>query len=458
MATESHFSKLRHKVFGTGILKKVRWASILHLMTGNSANSALMLLATIIAARALAPENYGVMVLVLAIGRVCERLVRFESWQPLVRFVAEEEERGADPDRIASLYRFGLLLDISSALAAALLAIGSAYLLSGLFGIAESQRWLILIYACAVAVNIRGMPSAVLRLAGRFKSLAYIQLFANTSRLALAVACYFADAGLMAFIIVWTVAQMFDSILFTCYGLWVLHKAGTPSPLLASSRGLTARFPGFLKFAFSTNLSSMLRTMTHEADTLLVGTFAGPAMAGLYHLAKRIAKLALQISDLVQTVAYPDLSRMWSNDNVSEFKKMVLALQILLLGVGVAVFLSLLLLAKPAIMFFFGAEYTGIYPLLLGQVIAVAFMMHASPSRAAMLAMNEPGYVLMVACISSLAFFGVAFAAMPHIGALGAVAAHITFAALTALFLDVAFWRRLARMPDAKELVEGRAE
>ncbi|NNC53238.1 MAG: hypothetical protein HKO08_09400, partial [Erythrobacter sp.] len=86
--------KLGKSFFGS------RLVSILHLFGGNIANSLLMLLGTALAARTLGTEQFGVFVLVLTLGRFSERLVRFESWQPLIRFAASEEQ-SFDSDRMA---------------------------------------------------------------------------------------------------------------------------------------------------------------------------------------------------------------------------------------------------------------------------------------------------------------------------------------------------------------------
>src|SRR5688572_13222380 len=98
-----------------GVELRGRIASIGHLLSGNLLNAGVMLISVAIAARALGPQQYGIMVLVLALGRTVERLIRFESWQPLIRFAAEEEEK-AGPARLGQLYAFGLLLDIATAI------------------------------------------------------------------------------------------------------------------------------------------------------------------------------------------------------------------------------------------------------------------------------------------------------------------------------------------------------
>ena len=113
-------------------LLRSRIESVLHLMTGSVGNAIVMIGSLALATRALGPEAFGVMAMTLAVGRVCERLVRFESWQPLVRYAATEEA-AADPERMSRLYLFGLILDVVGAIVAALLSIMVGFVLTRFF-------------------------------------------------------------------------------------------------------------------------------------------------------------------------------------------------------------------------------------------------------------------------------------------------------------------------------------
>ncbi|UOR15183.1 lipopolysaccharide biosynthesis protein [Qipengyuania aquimaris] len=421
-------------------LIKSRIASIGHLLTGSFGVALLMFASISLAARALGPAEFGAMVLILAVGRVSERLVRFESWQPLIRYVAQEEI-GGDAESLSRLYAFGLLLDICSALLAAVLAIAAAFVLGELIGLESDQVGLVTIYALAIAMNIRGMPSAALRMAGQFRTLAYIQGVSGALRLVGTVILLLRGDGLTSFVVLWTGAQIFDALLFNLAGFRSLRQSGVPNPLTASWRGLREQYPGFLKFAFSTNVSSMLRTLTHEVDTLLVGALVGPSGAGLYYLARRIAKVAQQAGALIQTVVYPDMARIWAGSAWRNMRKIAGSVQLVLAAMALASILAVFLAGKPILLFAFGSEFEALFPLLLAQLVAVGLILHAAPARSALLAMNRPTLVLWVAAASTALFLAVALFAIPRIGPMGATVAHIAFGLLTAICLDIAMWR-----------------
>jgi O-antigen/teichoic acid export membrane protein len=436
----------RKKGFEKGWLK-----NILHLVSGSSGNAILMLISTTIAARTLGPAAYGVLALVLTVGRLSERLLRFESWQPLIRFAASDDIAG-DKKKMSELYLYGLFLDIGTALLAAVLTMIVGYALMTVIGLKPEHMPLLAIYAVAIAMNIRGVPTAALRFDGQFRTLAYVQMLSSVLRLALAGAGLFLGFSLLEFVIIWTVCQALDSLLFLWLGLRVIRKQGIPSPFRANPFGLKQKFPGFMSFAWSTNISGTLRTMTQEADTLLVSAFAGTAWAGFYHIAKRIAKVAQQVGSMMQAVVYPDMARMWAQKDFTAFKSTVKRVQLVLGAVGVAFLAVFWLLGDWMMKVVFGPEFAQAYPLLVAQLLAVVLIMHAAPSRSALLAMNRPGFVLWVAIASTILFFVTAWITMPFYGALGANFAHIAFAALTAIAMDIAMWRQIGQtVKESKE-------
>lgn len=435
-------------------LIRPRLISIAHLLSGSLGNVLLMMASLAIATRALHQHEFGIMVVVLAIGRVCERLIRFESWQPLVRFIAVEEH-GGDRDRIASLYAYGLLLDLGGAFSAALLSIAFAWLAGTVVSLEPGHVNLVAIYAFAIACNARGMASAALRLSGRFRVLAYVQLASCLVRLALSGLLLVIGGGLVDFIIVWTVSQVLDALVFNALALRALHTSGIPSPLLADKRRLAQRFPGFMRFALSTNLSSMMRTVTHEMDTLLVSTFAGANAAGLYYLSRRIAKVAQTGGDMIQTVIYPDLARLWSHSDSASFQRVVAMLQIGLAGIACAAIAACWAIGKPALDLAFGPGFADSYPMLLTQLFAVMLTLHSAPARSALLAMNRPNYVLMASIVSAGTFLLTALTLIPGHGGIGANVAHVVSGLTIAALMDLAFWRGLRRrnMPPPRDAV-----
>lgn len=412
-----------------------------HLVTGGIANAAIMLVGAVVAARALGPEVFGVLTLVIALARTAERVLRFESWQPLIRYAAQIESGDADAHGdpsgdLGRLFAFGIWLDVGAAGLAALIAVAAATAFGELAGLPEDGALLVAIYALALMVNWSGMPAAVLRLSGRFRLMAYYQLAASLLRVALALGLWAMDAGLVAFVAAWTLTQGLNSLLLTWLALRCLGERGIAMPWRVSPGSIPGRFPGFIRFAFSTSLSSSLRTLTVEADVLLVGALAGSSAAGFYYIAKRLAKVAQQVGVHVQSVLYPDIARMWSSERFEAFRRTTSQMQAVLALVGGLLLAGVWLVGEPALRIAFGADYAAAYPLFLTQVVAAIFVLHAAPARSALLAMNRPHAVLMTMLAGTIVFFALAALLVPRMGALGASLAHVVLAAFVAIVLE----------------------
>lgn len=426
---------------GTGLRKQL--INIGHLTTGNFANAGIMLISTAIAARALGPHDYGILILALSFGRTIERVCRFESWQPLIRFAAEMEGK-ADPGAFRRLFAYGLMFDALAAFAAAMITIALATFGGPLFGFSARHVDLAVIYSAALLINYTGMPTAALRLAGKFATIAYTQYVGNVIQVFLALWCWHSGAGLYGFMITWTVAQMIGAVLFFSLAVRALSKQGIGNPLTVPIGSLKGGFPGFLSFAWTSNISMTLRTMTSEADALVVGALAGPKAAGFYYIAKRIAKAGQQIGAQVQAVIYPDIARMWAKGNIARFRSTTLHVQAMLGAVGIALLVVVWLFGAALLRIGFGTVYGDAYPLLVTQLVAVILAMHAGPSRTALLAMNKPTAVLIIAAVGMVTFFAVAFWLVPRIGPIGANIGQIALALVIAVAMD-AIWLGTAR-------------
>lgn len=422
---------------------RVRLVAVSHLLSGNFLNALIMLVSVAMAARALGPATYGVMVLVLSYVRVVERVLRFESWQPLIRYAVQDDMADA-PRRMQRLYCYGLMLDIGAAALAAVAAIVLALLLGPLFGLQPLHMQLVAIYAVATLFNVAGVPTAALRLSGRFKLLAYAQLAGNVLRVLFAFLCMVMDAGLIGFMVAWTAAQALGSLIVFWTGFRALRQMGVPNPFHARIKGLASDFPGFFGFACSSNLSLTMRVITTEADSLFVGAVAGSSAAAVYYLAKRIAKVAQQVGVQVQAVVYPDVARMWAKGDVRAFRMATLQVQMALGAVGLAMLAGAWVLGPLLIRIGPGEAYRATYLLLLTQLVAVMLTMHAAPSRSAMLAMNQSWLVLAISTLGTAVFVAVAAYAVPQHGAIGGNIAHVVMGVLTAVLMDICWLRKSA--------------
>ncbi|WEX75605.1 lipopolysaccharide biosynthesis protein [Sinorhizobium numidicum] len=415
-----------------------RLKNIGHLLTGNVLTSLMGLVGFALTARALGPTDYGILALCFTYTSAVERLVNFQSWQPLIKYGAEAQ----NAEKLSSLLKFGLLLDISAAATGWLIAVALVWTAAPWFGISKDMSGLVTIYCSLLPFQITGMPIAVLRLFGKFRSIAYGQIASSVLRVVLCTAGVVTGAGLFEFVLIWMTSQIIGSLTGVALSLLELQRQGMLSGMLtAPVRGITSRFPGLWKFAISTNISLTLRSSANQFDTLLVGYLGDPAAAGLYHIAKRIGRIALQAGDQVQAVLYPELARAWASQAFSKFRRTVVQMQALLVGFGILLIGGIYFTIGPLLQLAVGSQFVGAAPLVVVQSVAVTVVLFGTVMRSALLAMGREDEILRSVFIATIAFHTTALLLIPRIGPMGANIAHIVMASIWLTAMTIVYRR-----------------
>lgn len=433
-------------------LAPARWRALLgerrvravgHLLTGTAATVGITLITVGLAARALGPAGYGVLALVLTLGQACERLLSFQSWQPLIRYGAALDSPEHEAD-YRSLLKFGLLLDLGGGALA--WAVASLLVLAGrlLFNLDGGTVLLALAYMVSLLFNLNGISTAIFRLTGQFRLVARVQVINAMVRLACVAAAFAAGAGLASFVLIWAVTQALGSLANFATAWWLLRRAGRHRLWRASLAGLRERFPGLWRFALGSNLSLSLWASAQQVDTLLVGWLADPVSAGLFHIAKRISRVVQQVGSQVESVVYPDLSRLAAAGEQRQFNRVLLQTEAILAAFGGACFLGALLLAPTLLRLAAGPGFAAAAPLLTVQILAVSLTISGAASRAALLAKGAQSAVLRVVGAATATFYLTAPFLVLWIGAMGANVAHVLFGTVWLAGLTLSL-RRLPR-------------
>ncbi|MEJ1157426.1 lipopolysaccharide biosynthesis protein [Prosthecomicrobium sp. N25] len=431
-----------------------RLVNIAHVLSGNFAGTLLGLVAFALTARTLGAFDYGVLALIHTYVRAVERLVAFQSWQPLIKYGAglDAPERRED---FKVLMKYGFMLDLAGSVAAWSVAVGIALLAGPLFGWSEATSKLLLIYASLLLFNVTGMPTAVVRLAGRFKLIAYSQVSSSVIRLVFTVVGYWLDAGLLYFVVGWTLLQVVSSATLFGIAMFELRRREALSFWRAPLRGVGARFPNIWNFAWTSNLTSTIRMSTHELDTLLVGWLADPAAAGLYHIAKRIGRMAELAGSQVQTVLYPEVARFWAAGQVEAFRRAVVQMAAILFGLGLVGVAVLMVIGEPLLRIVAGHDFVAAAPLLVIQMLAVTLALTSASLRSALFAMGRQKAVLKLVLGGALVFHATALVLIPVLGPMGANIAHLVLGTIVMVGMALRFRYGLTRGPGPDAVSSG---
>ncbi len=427
---------------------RLRLVSIGHLLAGNAVGSVLGLFVFIVAARALGPQQFGVLALCLSYVRGIQLLIGFQTWQPLIKYGAEFTDRWHATD-FRSLMKFGLLIDIAACVTMYVIAVGAALLFGSLFGVGGEALSQVVTYSSMLLFQITGLPTAVMRLAGRYKVIAYLSLVSTSLRLVFGLIGLVNSYGLDYFIVVWTLTQIFQALLLLGVSFAEMHVQGVRKLLWTPLTGVSKRFAGLWSFTIGSSVELTIRSSANELDTLLVGALLGATPAGLYHIAKRFARLVLQFGTQAQAVLYPDVARLWAQGDVRRFRRAVLQMEALLGALGLGILVAVAFVLHPILHWTVGAAFEAAAPLVTVQMIAVAMTLSGSAARLGLLAMGRQPLVLKIVTVATLAFHVVAILGLLTIGAMGANVAHVVLAGICLAGFSIAFHTALKGSSEA---------
>jgi len=258
---------------------------------------------------------FGGSTLILTYGQLIANLVQFQSWKGVIRYGAVHiaEDR---PDRLARLVGFTATLDGASSLIGAVLAVLGAYLAAPLRHWSVEEQNQAALFGAGLLFSTGATATGMLRLFDRFDLLTLTEAVAPLVRLIGAIAVWAMGGGVVAFLTVWAIAALAQAI-----AGWVAVIAIHGS-LLSIGRSAFARAvtenPRIWRFMLQTNLSSSLSLFWLQTGTLAVGAVAGPAAAGGFRIADRIARGIAKPVETITRALYPELARLVaSNDRAT---------------------------------------------------------------------------------------------------------------------------------------------
>jgi O-antigen/teichoic acid export membrane protein len=373
------------------------------LLAGNTVASGLDFLSLAITARVLGPSWLGLLVLVRAYVTVISRFLDLQSWQLLIAYGAQALER-RDAAQFKRLVKFGVLLDAGTAVLGALVGVSIAHWVGARQGWEPVTTRLAMLYSLVLLVNISSAPKGVLRLFDRFDLLAGRDIATAVIKLIGVAAAAVGGFELAGFAAVWIATEVFGSLLLVWLGRRVLAEQGYGGFLRVPLRGLTAAHPKFGRFILATNANGVLKTVTEEVDTLLVGGVLGTAGAGLYKIAKQFSKVISELVGPLYQVVYPELARLWARGEVLGVRRLVIRSGLLTGAGAMLVWLVVLFAGRQLLDLAFGSDFVAAYDVLVWYMLAVVVSVVGFGLHPSLVAAGRPDISLAVYTVTTMIY------------------------------------------------------
>ena len=406
------------------------------LSIGIGGAALLGFLSLALTARALGPQELGVIALLLAYVNAMNQLLRPENWQALIKYGAGMLEDGANGD-FKQLVKFGLVIDMVGGILAMVVAMIGLQLGKSWSGWNDETVWLGTIFCLIIPFKINSTPTAVLRLFNRFGAFAVRQIAGAGITLALVLVAYLAGAGLWAFLFVYMAAAMVEALILMSAAWSEMRARKLGDFWRAPLSGIVRKNPGIWGFLCSANLSLLIRKSTKELDVLIIGSLLGTAPAGLYYVARRLGEAIMKLGRPVQQAIYADAARLWARGATKRFRQTLMRVNGMV-GVAALGFLTVVAFqAEPILTLAFGSAFVEAAPLLITHMASVTIFLFGITLRPALFSMGRQHDLLGITVVAAVLFYACLFAGLPWFGALAASIAHVVF---NTFWLLASFW------------------
>ena len=428
---------------GRGVVGRI-YANLGRLLSGKAGAGLLSLGYLAVAARALGPADYGVLILVHAYVMTVGGIIGFPGWHAVVRYGAQADAAGDGP-RLTRLLAFAGLVEVAGGVAAVALAALLAPVIGPNLGWSPAAIAFALPYSLAVLASVRATPAGYLQLRGRFDLLGAHNLVAPAVRLAGSFVVIATQSGLRGFLIAWLIAALAEWAVMWGLGAWVAWGRHSRADLHIGLGRVTRENTGLWRFMIGANADVTVSELSGRLAPLAVGWVLGPAAAGLYAVAQRATAVLAQPAQILGQAAYAELAGLAAaGDRGPAIRSAVLRSIGVALLAAAPVCLIIGMFGQALAVLVAGASFAGAGGLMLWLALGRTIQLAAPPMSAALTALGRPDLSAGANLVSGLGLLLVLPPMLTWLGLTGAGLHAVIQAMVGSALLALCAWHQTA--------------
>ena len=398
------------------LMKNVSW-----LVVARGVPSAANVVETIVLARFLGLELFGLLTLVIAYVKIVSFLLDFRVWESAVKYVGEFLQKN-ETDRALSMIKFSYIVDAATGL----LAFGVCVLLAGvaneMFIKSPDGFDLVLIFSFSLLVaTVNTTSEALFRVFDRFRTIVFVQSAKSVFKLGSVLAALYLGYGIRGVLFAYVAVSFFELVLTQAAVARMLGEKGLGGWLSSKVGLLSDRMREITWFLLNTSLNSTLAIANEgRIAVLLLGYFSGSQAAGLYKVARAVIKVVYRIADPLHEAIFPKLVSLSTSNMYERLAGIVKFSLRTLLKFIIPVLVVILVFTEQLIAFIFGAQYVPASDTMRVLAVAVLFGGSAFWLTPLLLAVGRPGLRTAVSAVKILAYVVLLLLLVPGYSYLGA--------------------------------------
>jgi len=398
---------------------------------------------TILLARFLGVEQFGILAIITSYIIVLDQLsdVRIGEW--ITKYLSEFWVQ-KDSVKALAVIKAGLIISIIVGTIASGIGIAiTAFIVKHWFHqeLSLQSFYIHLIVLPFVALN--GYTDSILRFWGNFGKLSIAKVGSAVLKLIALSFILIYDGTLKNVVLVLTGSIIFENLLLLGLTMSVIKQykqfSWKEAPLIL----LKNNYLSMKQLLIHTKFRSFIRIFFLRGDILLLGMLSVPEQVGLYKLAKNLIGFLIQISTPIYHVIFPEINKLWhmkDRDKFVRFTRSVTKLTVIV--VGSAGFI--LYFASPFIInAFFKNSFIGAIKLVQIMIIGLTIQQIFSWVFPSILSMNKIKTHNIFSLIIAV-FVGVSsFYFLPTYGSLGMAYLYLIYPITITIISLIIIYREL---------------
>lgn len=335
------------------IFKNATW-----LFCGGTARSLLAGLETILLARFLGLELFGLFSIIIAYVKLLNNFFDFRVWETTVKYVGEYWETG-QKDKTRSFIKFSYTIDILTGILAFIVSVALARTANEYFIGSENGFTYIVIYSLSLLVSTaNNTADSLLRVFNRFRLIAFTSSVEVFIRVLIVSLLLISGASIKGILIAYVVANFAGFLIRQIIVNRTLVGHGLGGWIHSGFGIIRYRLKEISWFLVNTSIMGTLK-MANESylAVLALGYFAGKDAAGLYKVARSIVKAMARLVDPVYETIYPKLVSLREQGSSERFFSVVKYSLATLMKFALPLAIIVVVFAGNIIEVFFGSEY-----------------------------------------------------------------------------------------------------
>lgn len=389
-------------------------------------------------ARALGPEEFGLIVLMHSYVLMVRALFNLKPAETFVRFGVPlmDAEETAKVNQLLGLVRS---FEWVTMLIACVTAVVFAPLAAGWLGLPDSAGVILMVYSLVLLTSAVGTARGFCRASERFDVLRTAQVIGPAVRLTGVVLAWYLDASWEYFAGAWGLSLALSYLFVWRQGSRLIRDSGFTPQHLPWGRAAT-EFEGLPSFTGVVYVQGILDQLPRHIVTLLIGGFLGAANAGLYRVAREIADVLAKPVLLIRQAAFTEITRLGAQGNgalAGVFR--TYGLRLVLPALALVSLASVF--REELLVFVGGSAYSQAGLLLVLLLVAAAIELVGAVLRPIAYAHGKASVALKVQVAAMLTYLGI-FVVLSGVYGLNSVGvAAIASACFTLLTLGGLVWR-----------------